>query len=47
MFDTPDLYDAFFQHMIWYGPTSETALCREGRKLDKNIPNFRAEEDNQ
>jgi len=34
------LYGAFFQHMIWYGPTSETALCREDRKYDQICADF-------
>jgi len=34
------LYGAFLQHLIRYGPTSETALCREGRKFDKKYTDF-------
>ena len=27
------LYSAFFQHMVWYGPTSEIALMQRRQKM--------------
>jgi len=32
------LYSVFFQYMVWYGPTSETAWIQRKQKNDQNIP---------